>query len=680
MLLNFPYFIETLPLSNSKGIFPLFEAISNSMDSINEMGQAFTNGKIVVELERANQLTDELSEDAPISNIIITDNGIGFVEKNYSAFSEFATNRKKDSGGKGLGRLSWLKAFDYAKIDSFFIENDNFNHLEFEFRNAHLPIQNINRNIISEISENTTKISLFNFKEEYEKSVPKKIESIGMLIITHFLPYFMMSTIPEIILQEKLVSGESKQIEVGQLFADEFIKGNQKDQFEIFGKTFDVVHLKTKFKSHGNKQHKVFFIGNGRVVKEQNISSKEISNIPEKIIDPESDGNEYVYNGYVESDYFNQNINQSRDSFIIDEFSNNGLFRLPTWAEINQEVYASIEKYLSSAISSTKTEKYRKIEDFIRSKAPEYSYIFIKHQNELDSISLSDIAKNRIGDELYRIHTKLKAALREEANNLLSIPKGEISPADYQEKMNELIDNLNPNGRAELVNYIIFRKIVIDLLKKGLAITDAEKFKKEEIIHGYFFPLKKTSEEISVENHNLWLIDERLSYNSYIASDRPLSSISGLEEITEGKSLRPDIFSAAFATGENGEFKTLYNSLDIVEFKRPMRNDYTVSENPLQQIDDYLGIIRSNKAKTDSQRNFGVMDNGVIYCHIICDITDKLKHFLTQKMYKQVGNLNWYILFHPNYSAFIEVKSFDFVLENAYYRNKILFDKLGIQL
>ncbi len=35
------------------------------------------------------------------------------------------------------------------------------------------------------------------------------------------------------------------------------------------------------------------------------------------------------------------------------------------------------------------------------------------------------------------------------------------------------------------------------------------------------YPQRKTSDDISEEAHNLWLIDERLSYCSYIASDIP---------------------------------------------------------------------------------------------------------------------------------------------------------------
>lgn len=680
MQLNFPYYIETLPLPQSNALFPLYEAISNSIDAIDERGESFVDGRIDIIVERSNQLSEELDEDAPIQNIRIEDNGIGFVDKNFKAFSEFASNSKKNRGGKGLGRLSWLKAFEYASIESTYLNTDNSVQLSFDFKNSNYPIQNIKRVPLTAIADNITKVSLINCREFYEKKIPKKLETIAKHIITHFLPKFMLSTMPQINIKQKTIDGEvDHSIDISLMFSEEFIRDDQRDSFSIFEYNFDVVHLKTKYKSKGNNKHKVYFIGNGRVVLEKNITSQDISNIPPKLINIEDEENDYIYNGYVESDFFNINVNQSRDSFDIGKVSDNELFEIPTWDVIDKDVFRLIEKYLSSYIDETRIEKYRRIEEFINEKAPEYKYILNMHKDELELISLSDIENNRINDELHRIHTKLKNNLRHKADELLSIPEGEISPDDYQKKMNELIDNLNPNGRAELVNYVIYRKIVIELLRKGLSITETDKFKKEEIIHGYFFPLKKTSDKVSIENHNLWLIDERLAYNSYLASDKPLSSIAGLENIQEGKHKRPDIFSAAFATGENEKYKSMYSSLDIIEFKRPMRDNYTIAENPIQQVIEYLRIIRNNEAKTDPKRQLQVMKNGVIYCHIICDITDNLKLFLDDKEFKQVGDLNWYIRFHSTYNAFIEVKSFDFVLENAFYRNKVLFDKLGIQ-
>ncbi|MGB8099354.1 MAG: hypothetical protein WCF17_19525 [Terracidiphilus sp.] len=51
-------------------------------------------------------------------------------------------------------------------------------------------------------------------------------------------------------------------------------------------------------------------------------------------------------------------------------------------------------------------------------------------------------------------------------------------------------------------------------------------------------PLKKTSSEVRLDSCNLWLIDERLAFHNYLASDKALSSmpITGCTETKE-----PDI-------------------------------------------------------------------------------------------------------------------------------------------
>ncbi len=108
MKINFPNYVETLKLPAAKALYPLFEAISNSIDAIEE-GKT-KNGIITITLERLPQglLVEEGEENRellPIQNIIIEDNGVGFRDPNFSAFSELNTVWKKIRGGKGIGRV-----------------------------------------------------------------------------------------------------------------------------------------------------------------------------------------------------------------------------------------------------------------------------------------------------------------------------------------------------------------------------------------------------------------------------------------------------------------------------------------------------------------------------------------------------------------------------------------------
>jgi len=75
-----------------------------------------------VEIERAADLFKD--ETAPIDSFKITDNGIGLDDENFDSFNTAFSRRKVAAGGKGLGRFTWLKAFESAEIESVFRDAD----------------------------------------------------------------------------------------------------------------------------------------------------------------------------------------------------------------------------------------------------------------------------------------------------------------------------------------------------------------------------------------------------------------------------------------------------------------------------------------------------------------------------------------------------------------------------
>ena len=100
--------------------------------------------------------------------------------------------------------------------------------------------------------------------------------------------------------------------------------------------------------------------------------------------------------------------------------------------------------------------------------------------------------------------------------------------------------------------------------------------------------MKLTSDDINYEQQNLWIIDEKLSYHSYMASDLSLKKIKSTE--IEGLE-RPDliVFNTPFAFVEDSP---PFASIVIIEFKRPQRNDYPDDDSPITQVYDYVRKIR----------------------------------------------------------------------------------------
>ena len=85
----------TLPDGLQGFLFPLFEAVSNAFHSIEEKfgDEVEAQGHIEINVSLADQ------------NIRIADNGVGFDQRNLSAFLKPLTGNKFERGGKGFGRL-----------------------------------------------------------------------------------------------------------------------------------------------------------------------------------------------------------------------------------------------------------------------------------------------------------------------------------------------------------------------------------------------------------------------------------------------------------------------------------------------------------------------------------------------------------------------------------------------
>lgn len=167
-----------------------------------------------------------------------------------------------------------------------------------------------------------------------------------------------------------------------------------------------------------------------------------------------------------------------------------------------------------------------------------------------------------------------------------------------------------------------------------------------------------------------------MSYHKYLSSDLPFNQVTEVDS-TSGD--RPDIliFNEPFAFVNDEE---PYNSVVVIEFKRPMRKNYPESDkNPLEQVYGYIQKILDGK-KTDKD---GVPLNSIgkhtpFYSYIICDITPKIDLIAKSGgLTKTPDNLG-YFGYNPNYNTYIEIISYRKLIIDAKDRNKILFDKLNL--
>ena len=118
MNINFQGLVELHTLPTSEPLLPLYEAVVNSIQSINQAN--ISDGSIYIKIEREDSLSflEKENWETDIENIIIHDNGVGFTEDNFKSFNTYASDFKKMLGCKGVGRMIWLKAFGSVKVES----------------------------------------------------------------------------------------------------------------------------------------------------------------------------------------------------------------------------------------------------------------------------------------------------------------------------------------------------------------------------------------------------------------------------------------------------------------------------------------------------------------------------------------------------------------------------------
>ena len=102
MKMNFKGLVDLHTLPKTTPLLPLYEAIINSIQSIEDA--QISNGKIEIIVERDKQMNLFNQWETDIENIIIVDNGIGFDDENYNSFDTYASEYKIQKGCKWVKR------------------------------------------------------------------------------------------------------------------------------------------------------------------------------------------------------------------------------------------------------------------------------------------------------------------------------------------------------------------------------------------------------------------------------------------------------------------------------------------------------------------------------------------------------------------------------------------------
>lgn len=333
-------------------------------------------------------------------------------------------------------------------------------------------------------------------------------------------------------------------------------------------------------------------------------------------------------------------------------------------------------------MSVIRTEKVERYKPIIDNKYPNYANLFKYKKEKIERLPVG-LNENELDLRLYEIEAEWRKDIKQEGTDLLEKKKDITELDDYKVLYEKYVSNLNEVGKSDLARYVVHRRSVIDLLERLIELNDDEKFENEDIVHSLFFPIRETDNSIFSEKQNLWLLDERLTFNKFLASDKLFKQIDSLGSNSKERMdliiKKEEVFDKAVLFSEN---KIPFQSFTIVEFKRPERNDYVYGDpkkDPIAQVRRYIRETIDGETKKKGKEIQASLSTP-FYCYIIADITSNLKYILEEESFINTPDgLGYFRMYDTNnYKAYVEVLPFNKVIKDSKERNRVLFERLNL--
>jgi len=654
--------IRHTQLGYTKSLYAVYEAIINAIHAIEDRDTR--NGKVVVRVKRSSQTDIEDEQNRQILGFDVEDNGIGFNDENFDSFNTSDSRHKEERGGQGVGRFLWLKVFDRARIESIYDSNGDLYKRSFSFQ---ATPDGIHKHSITPVKGRKvgTVVHLREVQSRYENGIPARGTTIAMRIVEHCLKYFVLDRAPSMYLQDDDLD---HRIDLHDIY-DELVRESDETTFELNGKDFTIRHFLLNVRSGHN--HKINYCADLRVVTDLDLKKR----IPDlvKPLKTDENGEGLIYKSYVSGDYLNRYVNQERTGFYNAE--DDDLFGGSLTSETIEDAAVEAAKdYLHPYLKPVKEEKRDRIRRFVSQEKPQFRHVLKHRSEEVDHIR-PDISDDELDTTLYKIAQDIEVENREKGRELINgLEPENADEEEIRAKYEKFIDELNDITKSNLAKYITNRRMTLELLASRLAQRDSGKYALEDLIHRTIFPLQSTSDEVSYEEQNLWILDEKLAFHHYLASDKALTDMDVVESDSRK---RPDllVFDNPIAVIEDDQPSS---GVAIFEFKRPMRDDYQDDKNPINQVLGYVRRIREGQVTDRSGRPIPVTDRTPFYCYIVADITSTLRTQADLADYYETPDGEGYFGYTRAYNAYVEIIGFDKLVRDAKRRNAILFDKLNL--
>jgi hypothetical protein len=442
-----------------------------------------------------------------LERITISDDGEGFTQDNLNYFDEVCTGHKDDIGGKGVGRLAFLKYANRVEIRSQ-MPNEV---VEFRYT-PDFRLEDVKKTTSS--GDRETIITVSDPKEKINTQVAKLVNSTcDDLRLLLFLKKKSDQTI------SIKFTHNSKQPFPDELeFSGRNIEAQKTRTFDLLGETFDCY----LFRDEAPRKGIIAMLCADQLCVEEYQISKRF------------DICRYIIS--ITSTYLNRTSNIERQKLEIPKTDDDAdmvslISREKLMPRIHEECLALINEAAEGDIDAFKLANINKLQKY---------YPFIKVESLGGDAALLD------ADEIVKTY-RAQQARRED-----------LLVEAMEDGRNVSFDDISHLASDDLARFIVHRALVID------SLANMPRESAEDVLHDAI--LRKHSDGSDIRENNIWLVDDKFLSYSNIYSDETLAKI--VREVgaeTESKQKRKPDVAAFFSKDSEGR----PNKLVIIEFKKP---------------------------------------------------------------------------------------------------------------
>ncbi|MGC9449696.1 ATP-binding protein [Cereibacter johrii] len=464
---------------------------------------------IIVDLrfsDKQAEMFKDAAERVVLEEISIRDDGEGFTPANLNYFDEICTSHKDDIGGKGVGRLAFLK---YAR--KVYIRSQLEGELvEFSYT-PEFKLSDVKKTAVAGRRE--TEIILAEFYGQINTQVKNLV--LSLCDDLRLLVFLKHQAGQSITLKFHHNSGQPFQEDFALVGAG--IKTEKEETFEFMSETFNCYLFKDAPPAKGI----IAMLCADEICIEDYVISKRFDSCRFQIS--------------VTSKYFNTRANSERKQLFLPKTDQDADLASPISRDTLMRKIHEVCMGMISEIGKVEVDAFRECNV---TKLRKY-YPFI------DVSSLGGNAALLDADEIVKTYRAQQSKKEDQLVESLQAGK----PVSW--------DDVSHLASEDLARFIVHRALVIDSLSKMPA--DAA----ENAIHNAILP--KKSDGKNIRENNIWLVDDKFLSYSNVFSDETLSRIVSEvnDNVEKNQNRKPDV--AAFFSEDN---RRNPNKLVIVEFKK----------------------------------------------------------------------------------------------------------------